>query len=276
MIEFRNKIYVGSNNRKSLFDCKIPLSVKSVVIFIHGYKGYKDWGAWNLLEDYLVSLGYGFVKFNTTHNGGTIENPIDFDDLEAFGNNTYSKELFDLDIIISETSRMIREELALEIPIYLLGHSRGGGIAILQGAKDERISKIISLAGICDIESRFPTGDDLAEWEREGVRFVANARTNQAMPHYFSFYQDFIENKNKLNIEKAARSLKIPFLQIHGDMDTSVSISEGQNIADWTTTALCIIKGADHTFGAVQPWDQHVLPTDLKIAADKMSVFFSE
>ena len=40
--------------------------------------------------------GFAFVKFNFSHNGGTIENPIDFPDLKAFGNNTYGKEVADL------------------------------------------------------------------------------------------------------------------------------------------------------------------------------------
>ena len=276
MIEFKNKIYIGSDNRKSLFDCRIPANPKATIIFIHGYKGFKDWGSWNLLEDYFVNLNFGFVEFNMTHNGGTHENPLDFDDLEAFGNNTYSKELFDLNKIITETERMIKNELGIACPLYLLGHSRGGGIAILQASVDTRVAKIVSLAGISDIESRFPTGDELAEWESEGVRFVDNARTNQSMPHYYSLYLDFLANNEKLNIENAARKLKIPFCQIHGDMDTSVSISEGLALADWTATQVEIIKGADHTFGSAQPWRLDTLPEDLKSVASRSLNFFNK
>ena len=77
-------------------DKKLPL-----IIFVHGYKGYKDWGAWELMGEKFANAGFYFVKFNFSHNGTTIENPHDFADLEAFGENNYSKELDDLEIIIN-------------------------------------------------------------------------------------------------------------------------------------------------------------------------------
>jgi uncharacterized protein len=273
MIEFRNKIYQGSQGRKSVFDCCIPEQPAGVIIFMHGYKGYKDWGAWNLVQDFMVKEDFGFVKFNLSHNGGTVQDHIDFPDLDAFGRNTYSAELFDLDVIITEVCRMIELELGKNLPVFLVGHSRGGGVAVLKAATDQRISKVVSLAGISDIGSRFPTGDLLEEWRLEGVKYVENARTGQQMPHYFSFYEDYIAHADQLDIEKAARSLKIPFLQVHGDMDTSVSISEGQAMAKWTQTELKIIKGADHSFGTFQPFTEDRLPEDMEKALQVMVSF---
>ena len=275
MIDFRDKIYVGSENRKALFDCSIPEDAKAVIIFIHGYKGYKDWGAWNLMMDAFNAAGFGFVKFNVSHNGGTVEEPIDFPDLEAFGMNRYSYELADLETIISEVYRMMTQELELDLPIHLLGHSRGGGVVILQGSRDERISSVVSLAGIADIGSRFPVDDELDDWKRSGVSYVENARTHQSMPHYFSFYEDFVKNENLLNIENAAIEIEIPFLQIHGDMDQAVSISEGLAIAGWTQTELKIIKGAEHTFGASQPWSSDKLPDEMVEVVQAAVDFFN-
>ncbi len=275
LIDFENKIFEGSDGRKSLFDFQLPEQAKGVLIFMHGYKGYKDWGAWPLMQNYFVSQGYGFVKFNVTHNGGTVDNPIDFDDLEAFGRNTYSKELFDLLTIIDETERIVKEECELDLPLYLLGHSRGGGMVILGGSEHPKIKGIVSLAGISVIENRFPEGDPLREWERTGVIYVRNARTNQDMPHFYSFYEDFVHYKSLLNIESAATAINVPFLQIHGDMDLTVSISEGQKIAEWTDTDLVIMKGADHTFGSKQPWSEEDLPEDLEVVVHEIFTFLS-
>lgn len=275
-IEFKNKIYEGSNQRQSLFDCKIPEKAKGVIVFAHGFKGYKDWGAWHLMEDYFLKQNFGFVKFNMSHNGGTVDEPIDFPDLEAFGRNTYSFEIDDLNWIINETDRIIRQECEMDIPIYLIGHSRGGGVAILTAAQNKNISKLISLAGVSSIANRFPTGEELLEWEFSGVIYVNNGRTNQAMPHFYSFYEDFKKNEEALNIEDAAIGLEMPFLQIHGDMDLAVSISEGQQIAKWTETRLCVIKGADHTFSTSHPWTNDKLPEDMELALAKALQFFNE
>jgi dienelactone hydrolase len=75
---------------------KLPLT-----IFVHGYKGYKDWGAWELMGEKFAKAGFYFVKFNFSHNGTTIESPDEFADLEAFGENNYSKELEDLEMVIN-------------------------------------------------------------------------------------------------------------------------------------------------------------------------------
>jgi pimeloyl-ACP methyl ester carboxylesterase len=275
LIDFQNKIFLGSNSRKSVFDCQIPENPQAVVIFVHGYSGYKDWGAWNLMQDFFVDRGFGFVKFNLSHNGGTVDAPIDFNDLEAYSLNRFTYEIFDIQVIIEEIYRMAHQELELAIPIYLLGHSRGGGMSVLAGGNDERVNGIVSLAGISETKRRFPTGELLEAWEKEGVRYVLNTRTHQNMPHYYSFYTDFLENEEELNIESAARKLTVPFLQIHGDMDESISISEGQNMAIWTNTQVKIVKGAGHTFGAVQPWTENQLPDDLKRAAEFALEFFS-
>ena len=73
-----------------------------VIIFCHGYKGFKDWGAWSLMAEQFAIEGFHFIKFNFSHNGGTMDTPIDFPDLEAFGQNNYSKELEDLKALIDK------------------------------------------------------------------------------------------------------------------------------------------------------------------------------
>ena len=50
------------------------------------------------MADRFADAGFVFVKFNLSHNGTTIEHPIDFVDLEAFGNNNFAKELDDLGV----------------------------------------------------------------------------------------------------------------------------------------------------------------------------------
>ena len=75
-----------------------------IVVFCHGYKGFKDWGAWNRMARLFADAGYFFIKFNFSHNGGTLSQPIDFPDLEAFGKNNYTKELDDLGSVLDWVS----------------------------------------------------------------------------------------------------------------------------------------------------------------------------
>lgn len=275
MIDLKDKIYIGSENRQSLYDLRLSKKSKALVIFVHGYKGFKDWGAWNLIADLFIKNDFGFLKFNFSHNGGTVKEPIDFSDLDAFGNNDYTKELYDLNRITTLAMNIVKEH-KMDVPIYLLGHSRGGGISILHAQKDKRIKKIVTWAAISNIEDRFPTGDDLEDWRYSGVRYVGNSRTNQNMPHYYSFYENFIANRENLNIENACKLLNKPFLPIHGDMDLAVSVSEGIMISRWADVELDVIKGAEHTFQTKHPWTGTELPEDMLNVFNRTIAFFNQ
>ena len=37
---------------------------KPIVVFCHGYKGFKDWGAWNMAAEAFANSECFFVKFN--------------------------------------------------------------------------------------------------------------------------------------------------------------------------------------------------------------------
>ena len=52
------------------------------------------------MAEEFAKAGYFFVKFNFSHNGTTINDPDNFGDLEAFGNNNYTKELSDYQTVI--------------------------------------------------------------------------------------------------------------------------------------------------------------------------------
>ena len=139
---------------------KLPL-----VIFVHGYKGYKDWGAWNLMAEKFAEAGFFFVKFNFSHNGTTMNDPYNFGDLEAFGNNNYSKELSDLGAVIDHFTKDPHVDIE---KIVLIGHSRGGGISIIKTFEDERINGLITLASV-DTLDRFPKGEAFENWKKDGV-----------------------------------------------------------------------------------------------------------
>lgn len=259
-LNYHNHTFIGASNRSSLIDLIIPEDFNGkMILFIHGFMGYKDWGAWNLMQDFFTNKGFGFCKYNVSHNGTTTENPTEFSDLTAFANNSYSNELADLTGALNWLETQMDD-----LPkIYLVGHSRGGGIALL-GSKDERVYRVITLAAIASIEKRFPEGKQLKVWETQGTKYTVNGRTNQKMPQLYSQYEDFISNKEILNIQKACETSTKRTLVIHGDADTSVDIEEGHEIAQWLKTRLFEIEEADHTFGAKEPWESTELPVHLE------------
>lgn len=264
----KNILIPGKHNKPILTDVYYLKNgkPKPIIIFCHGYKGFKDWGAWNVMAKELATQGSCVIKFNFAYNGGTVEQPIDFPDLNAFGNNNYTKELDDLDSVLNWVEPNLSSNSNINTAnITLLGHSRGGGIVTIKAEEDSRISNIISLAGVCDFGKRTATIGNLEEWKKEGVKYILNGRTKQQMPHFYQFYEDFEQNKERFNIKRATSNIKIPHLIIHGDADTSIAIEEAKNLHQWNPKSeLKIIEGANHVFNTKHPWESSKLSPELE------------
>lgn len=219
---------------------KLPL-----VVFVYGYKGYKDWGAWDLMGKKFAEAGFFFVTFNFSHNGTTVDNPSDFADLEAFGNNNYTKELSDLSVVIDH---FIDHPNADPEKVVLIGHSRGGGISIIKTFEDERINGLITLASVDTLE-RFPTGQAFENWKKEGVYYALNGRTHQEMPHYYQFYEDYEQNIHRFDVERATEMAKAHMLIIHGTKDEAVDAKHAEHLHILNPNSeLFLIENANHTF----------------------------
>ncbi|WP_152285953.1 alpha/beta hydrolase family protein [Flavicella marina] len=279
-MKIKNIVLDRANDKPILADVcyRKNAEKKPLVIFCHGYKGYKDWGAFDLMSDVFIDNNLFLLKFNFSHNGGTMENPIDFPDLEAFGQNNYSKEQNDLKFVIDWVLQ--QEKYANELDsenIILIGHSRGGGAVILKASQDDRIKKLITWAAVSDYKSRFPVGPILEHWKKEGVAYIENSRTLQQMPHYIQFYEDFIANEDRLTIKTAATKLKISHLIVHGSEDTTVGIEEAKNIEKWSSKSeLLVVPEGDHGFGAKQPWEEEKLPKDFAFVLEKSLAFIND
>jgi pimeloyl-ACP methyl ester carboxylesterase len=258
----------GQHNKPIVTDVfyKETNQPKKIIIFCHGYKGFKDWGAWNLMAQSFAKAGFFFIKFNFSHNGGTPEEPTDFPDLEAFGNNNYTKELDDLEAVIDWISMHTDFQNQIDInDISVIGHSRGGGIVLIKASEDSRIKKVISLAAVSDIGSRSSTTGDLENWRKDGVKYVVNGRTKQQMPHFYQFYENFKENEARLNIQSAVEKIEIPQLVVHGDKDTSISVDEAYKIHSWNANSILkVIENADHVFNVVHPWEKENVSKELE------------
>ena len=249
---------------------------RPIVLFCHGFKGFKDWGHFNLIAEQFAMQGFMFVKFNFSHNGTTIQAPSDFDDLEAFGMNNFSIELDDLKDVVDWLQQDEEIGSLCDVEnINLMGHSRGGGVSIIYAAEDVRIKKLITWSSVSDFESRI-NHIDVEQWRETGVYYILNSRTNQEMPWYFQLYEDFMNNKERYNIHRASIALNIRTLIVHGSEDETVLFHEAENLNKWIKNSrYCAIAGANHTIGGKHPYIDEELP-DVTWEAIEESVRFLE
>lgn len=245
-----------------------------LVIFCHGYKGFKDWGAWDLAMQTLAKAGFAAVKFNFSLNGTSLDQPTEFVDLDAFGRNTYTQEQRDLAQVIAHYQA---QPFVDETQVFLIGHSRGGGAVLLQTYYNDQVTGAISWAGVADFKKRFPQRDNFEQWKEKGVFYSMNGRTKQQMPHYFTFWEDFVAHEQELTIQYAAQNLRKPVLIVNGTADEAVGVKEAELLHLWIKDSeLFIVEGADHVFGARHPHTAEQLPDDLEHVVKKTIAFIQQ
>ncbi len=273
-----NSTFVGSAKRSTALSIYYP-EIKEdapILLFAHGFKGFKDWGHFPQIQQMFAREGFVVVAFNFSHNGGTVENPIDFPDLEAFSLNTYQKELDDIGFVLNwinskKETLFARTDLD---EISLLGHSRGGGIALLAAQKYAEIKKVVTWAAVADFMEHLPNEMELKEWERNGVYTITNGRTKQQMPMKFDFVQNLRENVKQLSIENAVKNCPKPMLIIHGVNDETVDVENAARIQSWSENAQVeLVENCNHTFNGKHPWNSDEVP-EATIKALKSSALF--
>ncbi len=249
-----------------------------VLVFVHGFKGFKDWGHFPLLGRFFAERGFVFVKLNLSHNGLVVGGSGDLEDLEAFGQNNFSLELDDLGQLLDAlhvpgATPLPAADLDLR-RLYLVGHSRGGSLVLLKAAEDARVAAAATWAAVADLSRYFPEAV-LADWQRTGVLHVPNARTGQQLPLDYQIVEDYHAHRARLDLPARLPGLRQPLLLVHGDEDETVPLAAlAQLHAAQPTAQTLVVPGATHMLGGAHPWLSPTLPPDAHRVAERTAAFF--
>ena len=249
-----------------------PGPARPAVVILHGFKGFKDWGMFPSAGERLARAGFTAVSLNVSGSG--VDDAGEFVWPERFGHNTFTRELADFEAVIAALDQG-RLGLSRPTSIGVIGHSRGGGTAILATRRLPRIGALVTWASIASVRRWTP--EDAAAWRKAGVFPVVNQRTGQTLPLYPELLDDVDENAGaSLNIEQAAAEINVPWLIVHGTGDESVGFWEAERLAAAAPKAssrLLAIDGSSHGFGAVHPFAGPTV--DLERVFDDTAAWFS-
>lgn len=224
------------------------------LIFVHGFKGFKDWGFFPYTSKHFADKGFCVLSFNFSHNG-VDDQGFDFNRLDKFAENTISLEISELVQIINAYKNGFFEENVFG-KMCLIGHSRGGAVSLLSSLI-EKVDAYIVWASVDKLD-RY-TNRQKTEWRKQGFVEVLNSRTNQMMRMNFSLLEDIEKNKSgSLSIENAVKDLHKPLLIFHGEQDLTVPITEGEQIYNWSDKSITEFERfptCGHTFDIVHPFE---------------------
>jgi pimeloyl-ACP methyl ester carboxylesterase len=198
-------------------DVDAPREARALVVIVHGFKGFKDWGFYPWVGEYLCDAGFAVARF-------------------TMSNDTYTTQIHDVLDVVDHVQSRFRG-----LPLFLLGHSRGGGVALLASREIEDLAGVVTWSAIAHAD----------RWDQDAPTAAI---------------ADYEANHDRLNILDAAERLRVPLLAVHGAKDQTVPLEESRAIfARATDSSLLIIEAASHTFNAIHPL-VHV-PRELEYAA---------
>jgi pimeloyl-ACP methyl ester carboxylesterase len=264
----------GRNELKIRFDIRRSESYAKPVpifIFIHGFKGYKDWGFIPYLAEQTAMSNAISITPDLSENGIINTNPPKFD-AEIFAGQTISGHLADIEMLINE---LIDNPNKYELDemwngeIILGGHSLGGALSAMIAHKFSEIKKVFLLASIANINRN--TERQLDVWKKKGFTALKIVSTGQILKLNYSYAKDK-ENFSDEQIAENLSKFEGDALIIHPEEDLIVKPEESQKLNKYAKNGkLVLIKKANHTFFA-----NHIMnkPSDaIKEVVNELNIF---
>ncbi len=237
-------------------------------VICHGFKGFRMWGMFPHLARRLARTGRAVVTFDFSHNGVGDTQPEEFTRLDLFERQTVTRHVEDLGRILDELgTEEVAEACGLDAAaVFAVGHSMGGGVALMRAATDLRIAGLACLNAVSHFD-RIPP-EQMKELETAGHVSIPNARTGQVMPLGRAWFDDVAT----IDLEAIAEEVAVPTLVLQGEDDTNVTPDEGEKLADWIPGNVHFtVPGGDHTFGAKHPWQGWTSP--LEVVVEQLDAF---
>ncbi|SDJ14415.1 Alpha/beta hydrolase family protein [Aneurinibacillus migulanus] len=250
-------------------------SRKPVVIVCHGFKGFKDWGMFPRIGEYLAGQGFVAITFNFSGNG-IGEDLENFTELERFGRNTYQQELGDLDFLVQQIKRngLPLAERMDPYRIGMMGHSKGGGDTLLYASSyPEILRAAVTWNGIAHVD--IFGGDVRKQAEEEGTGYVINGRTGQKMPIEKIVFDDMDVNARQYDLLNCVAQMDVPLLIVQGREDFARLVKGAESLKEHAKQAVLYwVDGAGHTFNMVHPHKEDT--AEFLEALDVTAKFFKE
>ncbi|MDR9418003.1 alpha/beta hydrolase family protein [Gracilimonas sp.] len=266
------------------YDLYTPISRNGlsfpVILFLHGFKGFKDWGPFPDVCEEMARAGFGVVAMNFSLNG-IGDNKTEFTELELFERETISQDLDDIGSIIDalQNGEITDNHSNLNTDVIgLIGHSRGGHTAITAAVEYAPVQCLVTCSAVADYRDRW-TDSMKKDWKDNGYTEIENSRTGQKMKVGKVVYDDYINNSERVNAYERVKELRIPTLFIHGRKDETVPATDSEKLhieCDARDKELRLVANGTHTYGTAHPFEDQDFPKPFAEVLDWTEGWFVE
>jgi uncharacterized protein len=233
--------------------------LKPVVVIIHGFKTFKDWGMFPYAGEYFAARGFISIVMNFSGNG-VKPGAKKITEWDIFARNTPSKQIGDVHLILDA----LREG---EFGVYgihnvggslsLLGHSEGAAISLITASEREDIGAVIAWSSISTFY-RLPA-EIMSLWRKNGSLDFPDDPEYGTVRIGIEALNDLEQNRTRLDIVAAVKKLRCPLFFVQGTNDPTVSVEEAEQLFEISVnpkSGILKITDANHLYGVSHPYEK--------------------
>lgn len=236
---------------------------RGVIIIVHGYLGYKDYGMFPWIAAQLCDAGHIVHRVNLSHSG-MDHGHGDFD-IDAFRRDTWSRGVEDIMILLKAIDRGVLA--GQNSGAVLLGHSRGGSTCLLTAGRhaDEeafgRVVGLISLSAPASLERM--TNASKTKMLADGSLPLKSSRTGQTLQIGAAWLQEQCDEPEAHDLLAQVAKIRPPVGLLHGADDPTVAAHDAVTIAQANPARVHvhIVDGANHVFNTPNPFASDAKPS---------------
>lgn len=237
-----------------------------VVVICHSFMAFREWGFFPHVARQVAEGGFTAVSFDFSRNG-VARGGDRITEFDRFASNSFSRELSDLRRVVAAV-----REGALPVgggeggsdrpgpPVALLGHSRGGGIAISHASRDPGIAALVSWSAISTFDRW--TEHQKRGWRERGFLPLSGPGGEGPLRLGVEILKDVETRLPEIDPVVRAPYITAPWLIVHGRADVTVPVREAESLAGAAgpgRAELRILDAVGHLYNARTPDEDHYL-----------------
>jgi uncharacterized protein len=234
---------------------------RGVVLIVHGFLGYKDYGMFPALARSFAEAGFIAHRFNLSHSGMTNEIET-FARPDLFERDTWRHQVVDVRAVVDAIGASTLD--GANLPLCFFGHSRGGDTCLLAAAEmfacnDERTPCAVVTAAAPSALCRMGEAVQSQLLEQGFLEHKSN-RTGQTLRIGRDWLRDQLDDPASHDLCARVGTISCPMLFVHGEDDPTVPAADAVELAEAALAAnrdrevrVCVIPAANHVFNTPNP-----------------------
>lgn len=180
-----------------------------LAVLCPGYLDSKDYSGLADLANRLAGEGYTVVRFDPTGIWGSEG------DISRYTTTQYLRD------IRSVIDYMLKEGNFKHILVG--GHSRGGQMALLYAARDQRISAVLGIMPSSNLSKKEERGDQrINDWKNTGFSIsTRDLPDNREIKRTFKVPITHLDDLRKYDVLKEVKKIRVLIVLIAGELDVS-------------------------------------------------------